>query len=56
MSSILVACRSLVRRPAFAATALLILALGIGSTTAAFSIVDAVLVKPLPCPEADRLV
>jgi putative ABC transport system permease protein len=50
------AARSLARRPAFAATAILTLGAGAGLTTAAFSLVDTVLVKPLPYPEADRLV
>jgi putative ABC transport system permease protein len=43
-------------RPAFAATAILTLALGIASTTAIFSVVDAVLLKPLPWRDPDRLV
>jgi putative ABC transport system permease protein len=44
------------KRPAFAATAVLTLALGIGATTAIFSVVYSVLLKPLPFHEADRLV
>jgi predicted permease len=44
------------KRPAFAATAVLTLALGIGATTAIFSVVYGVLLKPLPFHEADRLV
>jgi predicted permease len=44
------------RRPGFALTAILTLALGIGATTSIFSVVDAVILKPLPWPEADRLV
>ena len=49
------ACRLLARRPAFAATTILILALGIGATTTLFSLIDTVLWKPLPYPNADRL-
>jgi predicted permease len=43
-------------QPAFAATAVLTLALGIGATTAIFSVVYGVLLKPLPFHEAERLV
>jgi putative ABC transport system permease protein len=50
-----IACRSLARRPAFAVIAVLTLAFGIGTTTAIFSVVDTVLIKPLPFPHADRL-
>src|SRR5205814_1347581 len=49
-------CRSLAWRPAFALTAATTLALGIAATTTMFSVVDTVLVKPLPFPGADRLV
>jgi predicted permease len=48
--------RVLRRNPGFAATAILTLALGIGATTAIFSVVDTVMFKPLPFPSADRLV
>src|SRR3954453_11142622 len=48
--------RMLRRSPGFAITALLIVSLGIGATTAAFSITDVVLLRPLPFSEADRLV
>jgi predicted permease len=42
--------------PGFTAAAVLMLALGIGATTAIFSFVDAVLLKPLPFPHAERIV
>ncbi len=48
--------RTLARSPGFALTVLLVLALGVGANTAAFSITDFVLIRPLPFPEADRLV
>src|SRR5687768_3639503 len=48
--------RSLRRAPGFALTAILVVALGIGANTAAFSLADFVLLRPLPFPEPDRLV
>jgi predicted permease len=48
--------RQLSKAPGFAATAVLMLAFGIGATTAIFSIVDGVLLRPLPFPHANRLV
>jgi predicted permease len=50
------AIRALRATPSFTLGALLVLALGIGATTAIFSVVDAVALRPLPFPDPDRIV
>src|SRR6266516_232169 len=55
MSNFRLAIRQFVKNPAFSAVAILTLALGIGANTAIFSVVNAVLLQPLPYPNADRI-
>jgi putative ABC transport system permease protein len=49
------AVRGLARRPGFSLAAILTLAVAIGANTAVFSVVDAVVLRPLPFPEPERL-
>src|SRR2546422_714489 len=56
MNDLRFAFRQLLKTPGFTAVAVLTLALGIGATTAIFSVVYAVVLRPLPFPESERLV
>jgi len=56
MNDLKLAIRQLLKNPGFTAVAVLTLALGIGATTAIFSVVYAVVLRPLPFPDSERLV
>ncbi len=56
MNDLKFALRQLVKNPGFTTVAVLTLALGIGSNTVIFSVIHAVLLKPLPYPDSERLV
>jgi hypothetical protein len=51
-----IAVRNLLKSPGFSLTAVLMLAFGIGATTATFSVVECVILRPLPFPDSERLV
>jgi putative ABC transport system permease protein len=55
LSDLRYALRSVARRPLFSVILILILGVGLGANAAMFSVVDSVLLEPLPYPEADRL-
>ena len=56
MQNIRLAVRQFANQPAFFAVVVLVIAIGVGANSAIFAIVDAVLLRPLPYAEPDRLV
>jgi hypothetical protein len=56
MNDLKFAFRQLLKNPGFTAVAVLTLALGIGATTAIYSVVNVVILNPVPGPEPDRLI
>jgi hypothetical protein len=56
MSDLRYALRTLINNRGFTGVAALTLALGIGATTLVFSVMDAAILRPLPCPSPDQLV
>jgi putative ABC transport system permease protein len=56
IKDIRVGIRSLIKRPSFTTIAILTLALGIGASTAIFTVVDGVLLRPLPYPQSEQIV
>jgi predicted permease len=56
MGHLKIAARSLGKRPGFVLTTIITLGLGIGATTAIFSVINGSLLRPLPFPESDRIV
>jgi len=56
LNDVRIALRALAKAPAFALVTITTLAVAIGANTAIYSVVDAVLLRPLPYPEADRIV
>lgn len=56
MKELNVAVRALLKRPAFSGVAVVTLALGLGANIAIFTVVNAVLLRPLPYPDSDRIV